>query len=103
MMRRMENSSMRGMPWMLLIDQLSLAQRFRESNQSLPNLCLIVGGKTEDQCLRIRTPQGVSISGENLNALSRRPRLRLPRGHSIFEEPNRVEPGPDVGKFKQPP
>jgi hypothetical protein len=58
--------------------RLLLAQRLRKPNESLPNRSLIEGGKAEDQCLRVRTPQGVSINGENFNTLGRRQLFRLP-------------------------
>jgi hypothetical protein len=40
-----------------------LAQRFCESNESLPDRSFIVGGKAEDQGLRVRTSQCISING----------------------------------------
>ncbi len=69
--------------WHLLRELVScpevlLAQRFRESNKSLPNRTLIEAGKAEEQCLGVRTSQSISINGENFNALGRRQLLRLP-------------------------
>jgi hypothetical protein len=54
-----------------------LAQCFCQSNESLPYRKLVESAKAEEQRIRIRTPQGASIDGENLNTLGLRQLFRL--------------------------
>jgi len=54
-----------------------LAQCPCESNESLPYRKLVKSAKAEEQRIRIRTSQGASIDGENLNTLGRRQLFRL--------------------------
>jgi hypothetical protein len=53
-----------------------LAQCLCESNKSLPYRKLVESAKAEEQRIRIRTSQGASIDGENLNTLGRRQLFR---------------------------
>jgi hypothetical protein len=54
-----------------------LAQCLCEPNESLPYRKLVESAKAEEQRIRIRTSQGASIDGENLNTLGSRQFFRL--------------------------
>src|SRR5271163_742737 len=54
-----------------------LAECLCESNEPMPNRRLVKSAKDEEQRFRIRTSQGASIDGKNLNTLGRRQLFRL--------------------------
>ena len=57
--------------------EVRLAQRLRESNESLPYRKLVKSAKAEEQRIWIGTSQCASIDGENFNTQGRRQVFRL--------------------------